>query len=108
MTTPDQAEPRLLLLAPEDNVCAAATRIPKGSKLQVEGAEIVATEDVEVGHKVARREIAQGDKVLKYGAPIGSATRDIQPGERVHLHNMKSDYLPTRTRGEWQREENRR
>ena len=29
--------------------------------------------------------------------PIGSATRDIEPGEHVHLHNMKSDYLPTYT-----------
>jgi len=29
---------------------------------------------------------------------IGSATRDIAVGEHVHLHNMKSDYLPTYTR----------
>ena len=74
MTTPDPAEPRLLLLAPEDNVCAAATRIPRGVKLRVDGVEIVATEDVEVGHKIARRAIARGDKVIKYGAAIGSAS----------------------------------
>lgn len=26
---------------------------------------------------------------------IESATRAIEAGEHVHLHNMKSDYLPT-------------
>jgi len=29
--------------------------------------------------------------------PIGSATRAIKAGEHVHLHNMKSDYIPTYT-----------
>jgi hypothetical protein len=33
--------------------------------------------------------------VLKYGAPIGSATADIAPGAHVHVHNMMSDYTPT-------------
>jgi hypothetical protein len=28
---------------------------------------------------------------------MGSATRDIVLGEHVHLHNMKSNYLPTYT-----------
>ena len=33
------------------------------------------------------------EKVLKYGLPIGSATRDIAAGEHVHVQNMKSDYI---------------
>jgi hypothetical protein len=37
--------------------------------------------------------IAQGEKVLKYGLPIGSATRDIEAGEHVHVQNLKSDYI---------------
>jgi altronate dehydratase small subunit len=28
--------------------------------------------------------------VVKYGIPIGRATRDIAPGEWVHLHNCAS------------------
>ncbi|HRJ73596.1 MAG TPA: SAF domain-containing protein [Terrimicrobiaceae bacterium] len=43
------------------------------------------------------RDIRTGEKILKYGVPIGSATCDIAFGEHVHLHNMKSDYLPTYT-----------
>lgn len=52
---------------------------------------------VATGHKIALQPIAAGQKVLKYGAPIGSATRPIEPGEHVHTHNLKSDYLPTYT-----------
>jgi hypothetical protein len=44
---------------------------------------------------VAARDISAGEKIFKYGAPIGSATRDICAGSTVHVHNMKSDYLPT-------------
>jgi hypothetical protein len=46
---------------------------------------------------VARRAIAPGETVLKYGAPIGSATAPIAPGEHVHVHNVKSEYTPTYT-----------
>jgi hypothetical protein len=39
---------------------------------------------------VALREIAAGEKVIKYGASIGVATGDIHPGEHVHTHNLRS------------------
>ena len=42
------------------------------------------------GHKVARRAIAQGEFVIKYGEIIGRATQDIAPGEWVHTHNLRS------------------
>jgi (2R)-sulfolactate sulfo-lyase subunit alpha len=35
---------------------------------------------------------------VKYGMSIGSSTLEIQPGDWVHLHNMKSDYIPSHTR----------
>jgi len=44
---------------------------------------------------VAIRPIGPGEKVLKYGCPIGSATEPIQPGQHVHTHNLRSDYLPS-------------
>lgn len=50
-----------------------------------------------LGHKLARRAIADGEAVIKeavikYGAPIGYATCAILPGEHVHLHNVRSGY----------------
>jgi hypothetical protein len=48
-----------------------------------------------MGHKLAAKAMGPEDKVIKYGAPIGSATQPIAIGEHVHLHNLKSDYTPT-------------
>jgi altronate dehydratase small subunit len=96
---PDPLDRRLLRLAPEDNVAAATTTIQAGETVLIDGRPVCIGQTVPTGHKVAIRPIAAGEKVTKYGAPIGSATRDIQPGEYVHTHNVKSDYLPTFERG---------
>lgn len=42
------------------------------------------------GHKYAIKNIAQGEKVIKYGYPIGQALSDIKEGEQVHSHNLKT------------------
>ena len=47
--------------------------------------------DLSNGHKYALRDISAGEKVIKYGFPIGHATEDIKKGEHVHTHNMKTD-----------------
>ncbi len=46
--------------------------------------------DLENGHKYAERDIAKGEKIIKYGFPIGYATEDIKKGDHVHSHNMKT------------------
>ncbi len=51
--------------------------------------------EVPTGHKIARRPIATGEKVVKYGAAIGSARAPIAAGDYVHTHNLRSDYIPT-------------
>lgn len=88
----------LVLLHPNDNILVLAAPIRAGQTLQVDGQPIIATSDVAVGHKIARRALSIGEKVLKYGAPIGSMTAAAAPGEHVHLHNMKSDYIASHTR----------
>lgn len=40
------------------------------------------------GHKIALRNIAKGESVVKYGFPIGRAMQDIAEGEWVHSHNL--------------------
>lgn len=40
------------------------------------------------GHKIALRNIAKGEPVVKYGFPIGRATQDIAEGEWIHSHNL--------------------
>ena len=46
--------------------------------------------EIPAGHKVALTDIPKDAFVVKYGAVIGRATRDIRTGEWVHTHNMRS------------------
>jgi altronate dehydratase len=86
---------RLLLLDERDNVLVAKARVRAGETIAVSGFAVTIPEDLPLGHKLARRDIAVGEKVIKYGAPIGSATAAIGKGEHAHVHNIKSDYTPT-------------
>jgi len=86
---------RLLRLHPADNVLTVIATLEAGDHLRVDGTEIEVPARLPLGHKVAARAIAAGEKIFKYGAPIGSATRPIAAGEHVHTHNLKSDYLAT-------------
>ena len=88
---------RLLQLSPRDNVLVATATIDAGEDIMVNGRRVRAAVKLPLGHKVATREIAAGEKITKYGVPNGSATLPISIGEHVHTHNIKSDYLPTYT-----------
>lgn len=46
--------------------------------------------DMDNGHKYALCNISAGEQVIKYGYPIGIATADIQAGEQIHSHNLKT------------------
>ena len=87
----------LLRIAEEDNVFVLMRPLAKGESLRLGGRTIVCEKSLELGHKIAARDIAAAEKIIKYGAPIGSAVHDIRLGEHVHLHNIKSDYIPTYT-----------
>ena len=88
----------LILLHPDDNVLVLSAPVHAGQVLMIDGQAATTGTDVGVGHKLARRALAVGDKVLKYGAPIGSITVPVAAGGHVHLHNMKSDYIASHTR----------
>ena len=49
-----------------------------------------AESDIPIGHKLAIREIGEGDTVIKYGIDIGKAVAAIGPGEHAHVHNIKT------------------
>jgi altronate hydrolase len=54
------------------------------------GVALVGDEKIPSGHKLALRDIASGEPIIKYGEVIGRATADIARGEWVHTHNLKS------------------
>ena len=89
------SNPHLLRLSPKDNVLVVVRAITEGQKLEVEGLEITALKTIPFGHKVAARALEVGEKIIKFGMPIGSCTSTIQPGDHVHTHNLQSDYIPS-------------
>ncbi len=82
----------LLRIHPSDRVAVALRPLTAGSSIPVSGADFSVTlrEDVAMGHKVALEDIAAGEKVIKYGFPIGEATAAIPRGSHVHSHNLRT------------------
>lgn len=87
----------LLLMSPEDNCLIARIELQAGASVSIDGQPVVLAEDIHIGHKVARRNLQPGDKVLRYGAIIGTVTVPVAIGAHIHTHNLESDYLPTYT-----------
>lgn len=73
-----------------DNVAVALRPLNKGEILQAAETAVTLMEDIPQGHKFALREIKSGEEVVKYGFRIGFAKEDIQPGQWVHVHNVKT------------------
>ena len=53
-------------------------------------AAVEAVQDIPIGHKVALRDMAVGDTVIKYGIDIGKVVAGIKAGEHAHVHNIKT------------------
>ena len=81
---------KLLLLSEKDNVFTCMAAVKKGDSLGFNGINITAATDVPIFHKISKAFIKAGNEVCKYGEAIGIASRDIQPGEHVHIHNVES------------------
>ena len=83
------------VIAGEDNVATALEELhPGGVQLLGDAASSTAEAagDIPKGHKLALRDIARGEKIIKYGVVIGQAATDIPAGSWVHLHNIRSVY----------------
>jgi len=88
---------KLLSIHREDNVLIVVAPIRPGDREMFDGQEVMFTQNIAIGHKVALRDIETGEKIVKCGVPIGSAKEKIPAGSHIHLHNLKSDYLATYT-----------
>jgi (2R)-sulfolactate sulfo-lyase subunit alpha len=51
---------------------------------------IDARQDIPIGHKVALKDMAAGDTVIKYGIDMGKVVAPIKAGEHAHVHNIKT------------------
>jgi len=87
-----------VLLNKTDNIFVCCKQLLAGESTNLEDVDVAMIVDITVGHKIARKAILKGEKIIKYGVSIGSAIKDIDFGEHVHMHNIKSDYIASHTR----------
>lgn len=74
-----------------DNVGIALEDLTQGEKIEIDGYCVTIKENIARGHKVALRNINEGEYIIKYGYPIGHATKFINAGEHVHVHNLETN-----------------
>jgi len=78
--------PLTIRLNNSDNVVVARIDIAAGTEVPDE--KITCRDGIAFGHKLAVDAIKSGEAVRKYGQIIGFASKNIQPGEHVHTHNV--------------------
>ncbi|MBL7213636.1 MAG: UxaA family hydrolase [Desulfobacteraceae bacterium] len=90
---------RAIMMNSEDNVATALEKLDEGSLIRVDSSsqenvkDVTAKQAISFGHKIAVIAIMKGDNVVKYGAVIGSASHNIEPGDYVHVHNVISNRM---------------
>lgn len=85
---PPSAAKAVILLDSRDNVAVARVALPEAQRVEAGGVTVLTRSAIPAGHKVAIRSIPAGAHVYRYGNEIGFATKDIEPGEHVHEHNL--------------------
>ncbi|UCD81523.1 MAG: UxaA family hydrolase, partial [Desulfobacterales bacterium] len=80
-------KPNSMTINAKDSVAVAFRQIKAGDSLDA-GVHIKVRENIPMAHKIAIKQIEQGEKVIKYGQPIGIATEKILAGSWVHTHNL--------------------
>lgn len=74
----------------QDNVAIATQNIAAAVELNIGQNCLETLDDIEKGHKIAIKDISEGEAIKKYGANIGIATCDIKTGQHVHVHNVQT------------------
>ena len=86
-----QNNTKLYRINDSDNVAIALEEIKKDEMLQLGSISVIAKEEIYKGHKIALYNIGRDENIVKYGLPIGHATTNIQAGEYIHTHNIKTN-----------------
>jgi len=86
---------RAIVVDGRDTVATALADLEAGETLVLsvgdQQHQVALAAPIAFGHKVALAAIAAGEPVIKYGETIGRATRAIEPGDHVHVHNLESE-----------------
>ncbi|MDR1584310.1 MAG: altronate dehydratase family protein [Prevotellaceae bacterium] len=82
---------KYIKINPVDNVAVAVEKLFAGEQLNINGEIIVLQDDIQSGHKIALRNFASGDNIIKYGLPIGHASETVGRGTLINEKNIKTN-----------------
>lgn len=89
--------PQLLVHHPDDNVGVVVVEdLKAGTEMLCvvthddTDFRLTANADVPIGHKVALKDLTDGDTIVKYGEDIGRVVAPAAKGDHVHTHNVKT------------------
>jgi len=52
--------------------------------------KIKSINEIPLGHKIALKDLKEGETIIKYGHDIGKVVESIKKGDHVHVHNVKT------------------
>ncbi len=74
-----------------DNVAVAINEVKPGTVCDIDGMNVTAVSYIPSGHKMALRNMDEGEEVVKYGFPIGHLTAAVQKGGLVDHTVLKTN-----------------
>ncbi|MBY8989852.1 MAG: UxaA family hydrolase [Candidatus Lokiarchaeota archaeon] len=90
---------KYIIIDSKDNCATALEDIPQGTKINLTDKFLKIHHRIPLGHKFAINNIKNEDYIVKYGEIIGIATENIDEGDWIHIHNIKSTYLEVKKDG---------
>ncbi|MBI4252355.1 MAG: UxaA family hydrolase [Candidatus Tectomicrobia bacterium] len=84
-----------MIIDKSDNVATCLSKVKRGEKVQLmlngrKGRAVKANQDIPYIHKICIKALKKGQPCMKYGLPIGVASKDIRVGDYIHIHNVES------------------
>lgn len=88
-------EQAFLKINPADSVVVCLRAMKAGETVSDGDKEVKLLQDTPAGHKVLLADKKEGEDIIKYGYPIGHATKDLKAGEWVNENNLKTNLAGT-------------
>jgi altronate dehydratase len=87
----EKMKDNILIINARDNVAVALRTLGAGERAAGAGLEAFPIlESIPASHKIALRDILEGEEIIKYGETVAVSIRPIKKGEWVHTHNLES------------------
>lgn len=74
-----------------DNVAVAIHDVEAGGCFDIDGVQICPLARIPAGHKIALRDMSEGEDVIKYGFPIGHLLQDVPQGGMIDHNNLMTN-----------------